>query len=66
MSELIDAAAVLSRISRHTLRREGVDVTAVAEGVIAGLRQRDPERQVDVTIQPSHGRARAIGGSFRI
>jgi light-regulated signal transduction histidine kinase (bacteriophytochrome) len=63
MSELIDALLVLSRISRHTLRREAVDVTAVAESVIADLRQKDPERRVDVTIQPRmtvHGDRRLI------
>jgi signal transduction histidine kinase len=63
MSELIDALLVLSRISRHTLRREVVDVSALVEAAIAELRQRDPNRQVEVTIQPGmtvHGDRRLI------
>ncbi len=63
MSELIDALLVLSRISRHTLRRELVDVTAVVESVVADLRQKHPERNVEVTIQPRmtvHGDRRLI------
>lgn len=63
MSELIDALLVLSRISRHTLHRESVDVTALAEQVLADLRQKDPMRHVSVTIQPGmrvHGDRRLI------
>jgi signal transduction histidine kinase len=63
MSELIDALLVLSRISRHTLRRELVDISVLIETVIADLRQRDPERNVVVTIQPAmnvHGDRRLI------
>jgi signal transduction histidine kinase len=52
MSELIDALLVLSRISRHTLHREIVDVSALAEQVVADLRQKDPLRSVHVSIQP--------------
>ena len=63
MSELIDALLVLSRISRHTLRREVVDVTGLVESIITDLRQRDPDRDVQVTIQPGmtvHGDRRLI------
>lgn len=63
MSELIDALLVLSRISRHTLRREAVDVSGLIESVVTDLRQRDPERNVDVQIQPGitvHGDRRLI------
>ncbi len=63
MSDLIDALLVLSRISRHTLKREIVDVSAIVESVIADLRQKDPGRHVDVTIQPGmsvHGDRRLI------
>jgi light-regulated signal transduction histidine kinase (bacteriophytochrome) len=52
MSELIDALLALSRISRHTLHREIVDVSALAEQVVADLRQKDPLRSVHVSIQP--------------
>lgn len=64
MSELIDALLVLSRISRHTLHREIVDVSAIAESVVADLRQNDPARVAQVTIQPGmsvHGDRRLIG-----
>ncbi|MET0499388.1 MAG: ATP-binding protein [Steroidobacteraceae bacterium] len=63
MSELIDALLVLSRISRHTLHREIVDVSGIAEAVIAELRQNDPLRVVQVKIQPGmsvHGDRRLI------
>ena len=63
MSELIDALLVLSRISRHTLHREIVDVSAIADSVIAELRQNDPLRVVQVKIQPGmsvHGDRRLI------
>jgi signal transduction histidine kinase len=63
MSELIDALLVLSRISRHTLRREIVDVTELVESVIADLRQKEPHRDVQVSIQPGmkvHGDRRLI------
>ena len=63
MSELIDALLVLSRISRHTLHREIVDVSALAEQIFADLRQKDPLRTVDASIQPGmsvHGDRRLI------
>jgi signal transduction histidine kinase len=63
MSELIDALLALSRISRHTLHREILDLSAIAEHVIAELRQNDPARRVEVKIQPGmsvHGDRRLI------
>ncbi len=53
MSELIEALLALSRISRQPLQSEAVDVTAVANEIVADLRQQDPERHVDVVIQPA-------------
>lgn len=67
MSELIDALLVLSRISRHTLHREIIDVTALAESVVQDLRQKDPSRNVEVEIQPGmvvHGDRRLINDLF--
>ena len=67
MSELIDALLVLSRISRHTLRRELVDVNTLIDGVMADLRQRDPSRHIDLTVQPGmsvHGDRRLISDLF--
>lgn len=64
MSELIEALLALSRISRHTLHREIVDVSALAEDIVADLRQHQPQRQVEVAIQPGmhvHGDRRLLG-----
>jgi signal transduction histidine kinase len=67
MSELIDALLVLSRISRHTLHREIIDVSALAESIFQDLRQRDPSRNVEVDIQSGmivHGDRRLINDLF--
>lgn len=67
MSELIDALLVLSRISRHTLHREIIDVSALAESIVQDLRQKDPHRNVEVEIQPGmsvHGDRRLINDLF--
>ena len=67
MSDLIDALLVLSRISRHTLHRETVDISALAEQIIADLRQKHPERRVQVDIEPGlhvHGDRRLISDLF--
>lgn len=64
MSELIDALLALSRISRHTLHRELVDVSALTHEVVADLRQQHPTRNVEVTVQPGisvHGDRRLLG-----
>lgn len=63
MSELIDALLALSRISRHTLHRETVDMTALCELVIAELQQQQPERSVRLTVEPGmnvHGDRRLL------
>jgi len=67
MSELIDALLVLSRISRHTLRRELVDVTSLIDTIVTDLRQRDPHRRVEVEVQANmnvHGDRRLISDLF--
>jgi signal transduction histidine kinase len=67
MSELIDALLVLSRISRHTLHREIIDVTALAESIFQDLRQKDPSRNVELEIQAGmivHGDRRLINDLF--
>jgi signal transduction histidine kinase len=68
MSELIEALMVLSRISRQTLHREIVDVTALAESIVQDMRQKDPARSVEVVIQPNmtvHGDRRLVGDLFQ-
>lgn len=67
MSDLIDALLVLSRISRHTLHRETVDVSTLVESIVSDLRQKDPARYVEVTVQPGihvHGDRRLLSDLF--
>jgi signal transduction histidine kinase len=68
MSELIDALLVLSRISRHTLHREIIDASALAESIVGDLRQSDPSRNVQIVIEPRlcvHGDRRLISDLLR-
>lgn len=53
MGQLIDDLLSLSRINRGDLRRENLDLSAIAMGVIDELRQREPERSVDF-VAPEH------------
>jgi len=50
MATLIDDLLNLSRISRSTLRREAVNLTELAHGTLAALRERDPARHVSIEI----------------
>lgn len=52
MAELIDALLKLSRISRTGLEVSNVDLTGLAEEVAATLADADPQRKVDMRIQP--------------
>jgi len=52
MGQLIDDMLMLSRINRGAMRREPVDLTALAEGVAAELRGREPDRTVAFVIEP--------------
>jgi PAS domain S-box-containing protein len=47
MGHLIDALLGLARVTRTELRRVPVDLVEIASSVVAGLRQAEPERQVD-------------------
>jgi PAS domain S-box-containing protein len=53
MGQLIDELLQLSRISRGELKRERVDLSALASSVAAELKQQEPARQVAFEIQPS-------------
>jgi len=57
MGTLIDNLLGLARLSRAEMRREEVDLGAIARRVAAGLREREPDRDVEVRI----GGARAQG-----
>lgn len=50
MAQLIDALLNLSRMSRADLHKETVDLSSLAHRVLDGLRQAQPQRQVECTI----------------
>lgn len=52
MSRLIDDLIELSRASSGELRHQTVNLSALATYVLNELRRRDPEREVDVTVEP--------------
>ncbi|MCE9573074.1 MAG: PAS domain S-box protein [Deltaproteobacteria bacterium] len=51
MGALIDALLALSRVTRAEVRRESVDVSAIARASVAALQAADPERTVEVIVQ---------------
>jgi light-regulated signal transduction histidine kinase (bacteriophytochrome) len=53
MGTLIDDLLQLSRVNRGDLAREVIDVSALAERVVADRRRHDPTRSVTVTIRPN-------------
>ncbi len=58
MSDLIDDLLKLSRLTRAEMRLETVDLSALAEAVLAVLREREPERRVITQVAPglvAHG-----------
>ncbi len=52
MGELIDALLSLAQVSRTSLRWDQVDLSAMADTIFAALREREPERDVLLDIQP--------------
>jgi signal transduction histidine kinase/PAS domain-containing protein len=52
MGELIDALLSLARVSRSPLRMDSVNLSALADRLVDGYRERDPGRHVDVDIEP--------------
>jgi len=52
MGELIDALLALAQVSRTSLRRESVDLSALAETVLNAYREREPGRAAQLAIQP--------------
>lgn len=52
MGELIDDLLELSRVTRGEMRRQNVDLSAIAKEVIKELKSREPERIVEVAIAP--------------
>jgi len=52
MAELIDDILSLSRVTRSEMRRETVDLSALAQTIAMELQQSQPERQVEFIITP--------------
>jgi signal transduction histidine kinase len=52
MGGLIDDLLALSRVSRAEMKRERVDLTALAEQIVGDLQRRPPARHVAVAITP--------------
>ena len=52
MNAMIDALLALSRLSSQPLARAAVDLTLLAGYVVEDLRRLDPEREVEVVIEP--------------
>lgn len=52
MSELIDALLALSRMMRAELRRQSVNLSALAETITETLRNADPQRRLEFVIAP--------------
>ncbi len=52
MGEIIDGLLTLSRLSRGDLRLDEIDLSAIAREIVEDLRAADPEREVDISIEP--------------
>jgi PAS domain S-box-containing protein len=52
MGQLIDDLLALSRLSRAELRRKPVDLSALAHVVLAELAAQEPQRDVELRVQP--------------
>ncbi len=63
MSDLIEGLLSLAHLSREQIRSEQVDLSAIARRIEQDLREREPERQVQVHIQDglsAHGDPRLL------
>ena len=52
MGRLIDDLLKLSRVSRTEMLRKTVDLTSLAQGIAARLRDANPRRQIEFAIEP--------------
>lgn len=53
MARLIDDLIDLARLTRQTMKREQVNLSLLVEQILGELRLEDPERQVDIHIEPN-------------
>jgi len=65
IANLIDDLLQLSRLSQIEMKYETVDLTTLAASIVADLRQREPNRQVTVVIEPGLT-ARGDAGLLRV
>ncbi|MBI4317378.1 MAG: HAMP domain-containing protein [Chloroflexi bacterium] len=52
MAQLIDDLLKLSRVTRGEMRRQPVDMSELAESILADLHKEQPERQLESTVAP--------------
>ncbi len=52
MGELVDGILALSRSTRGPLRRDPVDISALASRLLDELRQGEPQRRIDTQVEP--------------
>ncbi len=52
MARLIDDMLLLSRLSRSEMRRDSIDLSPLATEVVENLREGEPDREVDVVVEP--------------
>jgi light-regulated signal transduction histidine kinase (bacteriophytochrome) len=52
MGELIDDLLNLARVTRREMRREPVDLSALAQTTLAQLQKLEPERTVELSVRP--------------
>ena len=68
MGELIDGLLVLSRSTRAELRHDTIDLSAMANDILAELAQADPQRKIACEVEPglmARGDARMIDTVLR-
>jgi len=52
MCRLVDDLLMLSQVTRMEMRRERVDLGALARAIMADLKQREPDREVEFILHP--------------
>lgn len=52
MTSLINDLLKLGQINKHGLRPTEVDLSAIATGLLARMKSREPDRKVETTVQP--------------
>jgi signal transduction histidine kinase len=53
MGQLIDALLKLSRVTRHNLKKEKINLSNIANKIASDLRSHDPKRKIKIIIEPN-------------